>query len=100
MRIYVSSQDIAAAGPGIISNPIACALQRVTGTKWRVWNGETAYELLPPYRAVALPDEVQQIWDEYADFREMPPFWFELELEAPLQAALNRTTSTSLDIAA
>lgn len=100
MRIYVSSEDIAAAGPGIISNPIACALQRATGTKWRVWNGEMAYELLPPYRAVQLPIEVQQMWDEYADFRDMPPFWFELELEAPLQVALNRGTASSLDMAA
>ena len=100
MRITVSSEDIAAAGPGIISNPIACALQRATGTKWRVWNGEMAYELLPPYRAVPLPLEVQQMWDDYADFREMPPFSFDLELEEPLQSILNRSHSTSFDIAA
>ena len=99
MRITVSSEDIAAAGPGIISNPIACALQRATGTKWRVWNGEMAYELLPPYRAVPLPLKVQQMWDDCVDFRQMTPFSFDVDLEASLQATLDRD-STSLDIAA
>jgi hypothetical protein len=90
MQIFVSPEDIRGAGPGIIQSPIARALQRVTGTKWRVWNGEVAYELLPPYRAVPLPSEVQDLWDEYADLRELPPFSFEVELEEPMQTVLNR----------
>jgi hypothetical protein len=40
------------------------------------------------------------MWDDYVDFRDMPPFAFDLELEAPLQTALNRGASGSLDIAA
>ncbi|MDF2439038.1 MAG: hypothetical protein JWN98_22 [Abditibacteriota bacterium] len=100
MRITVSSEDIAAAGPGIISNPIACALQRATGTKWRVWNGEVAYELLPPYRTVTLPLDVQQIWDECVDFRHMTPFSFDVDLDASMQIGLDREKLNSLDIAA
>jgi hypothetical protein len=100
MQIYVSPEDIRGAGPGIIQSPIARALQRVTGTKWRVWNGEVAYELLPPYRTVALPDEVQFMWDEYPDLRDLPPFAFEIELEEPLQAVLNRDLISQTEYAA
>lgn len=79
MTIHVKKDDIQQAGPGIIGNPIARALSRELGARWRVWDGKVAQEMVAPYRVVQLPESVQMAWDTYADFSELPPFSFEIE---------------------
>ena len=81
MRILVQDEDIQAAGPGIIGNPIARAISRSTGTRWRVWDGRVAQEMSSPYRVVQLPPNVGLAWDSEADLSKMAPFAFEVEFE-------------------
>jgi hypothetical protein len=87
MTIHVKEDDIQQAGPGIIGNPIARALSRQFGTRWRVWDGRIAQEMVAPYRVVQLPETVRTAWDTYADFSELPPFSFEIEWQEELKYA-------------
>ncbi len=80
LQINISPEDIAGAGPGIIANPIASALSRATGARWRVWDGRVAQEMCAPYRMVALPENVIEAWESTADFSKLPPFSFQIEL--------------------
>ena len=80
MTITVCEDDILQAGPGVIGNPIARALSRETGARWRVWDGRTAQELVAPYRVVQLPDTVKNIWETYSDFSQVPPFTFDIDI--------------------
>ncbi|HEX9996577.1 MAG TPA: hypothetical protein VGB45_05485 [Abditibacterium sp.] len=79
LEISITREDIDAAGPGIICNPFASALSRTTGARWRVWNGRVAQEMVAPYRAVTLPENVQTAWESYADFSKLPPFTFQVD---------------------
>ena len=81
LEISVIREDIEQAGPGIIGNPIARALGRTTGTRWRVCNGRVAQEMSEPYRVVALPSNVQEVWESYIDFAKLPPFTFQIDWE-------------------
>lgn len=81
MTVHVNEEDIAQAGPGVIGNPVAHALSRATGRRWRVWDGRVAQEMVAPYRVVALPDTVHHVWDQYADLSQMPPFSFFVQME-------------------
>jgi len=81
MKILVQEEDIQSAGPGIIGNPIARAMSRATGARWRVWDGRVAQEMSSPYRVVKLPASVGFAWDSHSDLSQMAPFAFEVELD-------------------
>lgn len=81
LEISVIPEDIEQCGPGVIGNPIARALGRTTGTRWRVCNGQVAQEMNAPYRVVALPANVQEVWESYIDFSKLPPFTFQIDWE-------------------
>ncbi len=81
LEISISPEDIAGAGPGIIANPIATALSRATGARWRVWDGRIAQEMCAPYRVVSLPENVVEAWHTTNDFSKLPPFSFQIELQ-------------------
>ncbi|MBW3637475.1 MAG: hypothetical protein KY445_13585 [Armatimonadetes bacterium] len=81
LEISISPEDIAGAGPGIIANPIATALSRATGARWRVWDGRIAQEMCAPYRVVSLPENVVEAWQTTDDFSKLPPFSFQIELQ-------------------
>ena len=80
MEINICAEDIALSGPGIIANPIAAALTRATGARWRVWDGRVAQEMCAPYRVVNLPENVVEAWETTSDFSKLPPFSFQIEL--------------------
>lgn len=80
LKIDISAEDVAAAGPGILANPIAAALSRATGARWRVWDGRVAQEMCAPYRMVNLPENVIEAWESTTDFSQLPPFSFQIEL--------------------
>jgi hypothetical protein len=80
LEISICAEDIARSGPGIIGNPIAAALTRATGARWRVWDGRVAQEMCAPYRVENLPENVIEAWETYADFSKLPPFSFQIEL--------------------
>ncbi len=80
MKIQVTEEDILRARQGPIENPMTCALRRMTGRKWFIFRGETASEMEPPYRTIALPYEVQARWQRYHITGVIEPFEFEFAM--------------------
>jgi len=74
----VGQADIKEAGRTATDNPITRALRRATGTKWCIFQGNTAYALTPPHRSLSLPDIVREHWEQYQDSGRMQPFEFDL----------------------
>ena len=79
MIITICEEDISQSASGIIDNPVARALGRATGARWKVWDGRVAQEMHAPHRVVALPRQVHSAWDEGAEANQFQPFSFDLE---------------------
>jgi len=83
LKIQVTVEDFQSDGKHATDNPISKALRRVTGQTWVVSEGNTAYPLTAPYRAVSLPYPAYRGWREFQAFGLMEPFEFELPADAP-----------------
>ncbi len=79
MTITVCDDDIAQSAAGVIDNPIARALTRATGSRWKVWDGRVAQEMQAPHRVIALPSQVHAAWDQSTTASQFRPFSFILE---------------------
>jgi hypothetical protein len=85
VKIVFSLDTIREAEYFKISDPILFALQRATGTLWRISNEGYARETIAPYRHFRLPLEVQLWRDEYLasgnSENTTMPLNFELEFQ-------------------
>jgi len=81
MKIQVTLKDIMEGERDVANNPITKAIQRETGSGWCITNDTVVYEMMPPYRVVALDPEVCNNWRQYRSSGLMWPFEFEISIQ-------------------
>jgi hypothetical protein len=86
ITLYVSRQDFADAKKFQLRSPLLMALQRWTGTLWRLHDGGYLLEAMHPFRACQLSPVLIQTLEEYGQTESLYPFIVELELEVTQEA--------------
>lgn len=80
VRLCVTAYDFHCSDQSGIRNPILCALQRETGTLWRMYDDGFALEAMPPFRACQLPVATIAEWRRWLITGEMECAEWDVEL--------------------
>lgn len=82
MQITVTPEDIEAVRGQTGQDPITHALQRATGSCWRLSKFDIAVELAKPFRCCLLDKGVYQRWQQYIKIGVIEPFTFQAAVRA------------------
>jgi hypothetical protein len=85
LTLFITPGDFYWSERSGLSNPILCALQRHTGTLWRLYEDGFALEAMAPYRACQLPHEMVQQWRAWQVTGQLETLQWNLELVATEQ---------------
>ena len=83
MMITILEEDIETANAEPCRNPLTAALQRVTGTPWKMTNLPFALETVKPHRIVVLTPEAMSRLESYKQGDTFTPFEFDADLLQP-----------------
>jgi hypothetical protein len=85
ITLQVTPQDLGCSVRSGLNNPLLCALERQTGTLWRLYDDGFALEAVAPYRSCRLPFKALQDWHHWQVTGELNCSAWEIEL-VPTQA--------------
>lgn len=81
LTIEVTATDIEGSQKYGLDDPVLFALQRSTGTLWRMSEYGVALEIMAPARVLFLRGEALERWRTWQATRVMPPFEFVAEFK-------------------
>lgn len=81
LTIEVRSADIEGSQKYGLDDPVLVALQRITGTLWRMSEYGVALEIMAPARVLFLRGGTLERWRTYQTTRTMMPFEFVAEFK-------------------
>ncbi|MBV9868742.1 MAG: hypothetical protein JO316_25575 [Abitibacteriaceae bacterium] len=92
MLIKITAADIEAAQASVQQSkvqqdPLSLALQRMTGSRWRMGAGGVALEQQDPYRYVVMPSIARDATQGFFQTHDMPSSEFLIELKPGHQKA-------------
>lgn len=86
LKLTTTKEDINKSIRFKVCNPILYALQRTTGTLWRMYDDGLLVEVMEPFRAYQLPLEALKQYEAFEAGADITPFECELEPHASAPA--------------
>ncbi|HEX8551982.1 MAG TPA: hypothetical protein VF681_10565 [Abditibacteriaceae bacterium] len=82
ISLSITETDVVAAARYGIRNIIAYALQKQTGTLWRIYENGLALEIMKPHRACHISASLLRRWQQHYTTQGEAPFLCDLEMHA------------------